>query len=197
MLSYTSAEGSSSDIFVGRDSTSYRLVGLRPGVLHTVYIWAFSGDKVSGKSSTEAETVGSDTSYVLTDPRPGVVYPVNVWVVSGSKASRKISTQAETELDAPANLIARDETESSFSLSWDPVQAEIDGYILTYTVPDGSTKEITVGPDRTSYMLTGLQPAVLYTVYIKAVRGDKTSRTISTQAETGVTYQILVNLFSS
>ncbi|MEQ2294514.1 hypothetical protein AMECASPLE_004761 [Ameca splendens] len=144
MLSYTSAEGSSSDIFVGRDSTSYRLVGLRPGVLHTVYIWAFSGDKVSGKSSTEAET----------------------------------------ELDAPANLIARDETESSFSLSWDPVQAEIDGYILTYTVPDGSSKEITVGPDRTSYKLTGLQPAVLYTVYIKAVRGDKTSRTISTQAET-------------
>ncbi|MED6269965.1 hypothetical protein CHARACLAT_005032 [Characodon lateralis] len=144
MLSYTSAEGSSSDIFVGRDSTSYRLVGLRPGVLHTVYIWAFSGDKVSGKSSTEAET----------------------------------------ELDAPANLIARNETESSFSLSWDPVQAEIDGYILTYTVPDGSSKEITVGPDRTSYMLTGLQPAVLYTVYIKAVREDKTSRTISTQAET-------------
>lgn len=56
MLSYTSAEGSSSDISVARDSTSYRLIGLRPGVLHTVYIWAYKGDKVSGKSSTEAET---------------------------------------------------------------------------------------------------------------------------------------------
>jgi len=56
MLSYTSAAGSSSDIPVGRDSTSYRLIGLRPGVLHTVYIWAFRGDKVSKKSSTEAET---------------------------------------------------------------------------------------------------------------------------------------------
>ncbi|KAM4728214.1 tenascin-N isoform 5-T5 [Anableps anableps] len=144
MLNYTSAAGSSPDIFVGRDSTSYRLVGLRPGVFHTVYIWAFRGDKVSGKSSTEAET----------------------------------------ELDAPANLIARDETESGFSLSWDPVQAEIDGYILTYTFPDGSSKEILVGPESTSYMLTGLRPAFLYTVYIKAVRGDKTSRTTSTQAET-------------
>ncbi|XP_014890393.1 tenascin-N isoform X6 [Poecilia latipinna] len=146
MLSYTSAEGSSSDIFVGRDSTSYRLVGLRPGVLHTVYIWAFKGDKVSGKSSTEAET----------------------------------------ELDAPANLVAYDETESSFSLSWDPVQAEIDGYILTYTFLDGSSKEIPLGPDSTSYLLTGLRPGVLYTVYIKASRGDKTSRTISTQAETEI-----------
>ncbi|XP_043990546.1 tenascin-N isoform X3 [Gambusia affinis] len=233
MLRYTSAEGSSSDIFVGRDSTSYRLVGLRPGILHTVYIWGFKGDKVSGKSSTEAETeldaptnlsvedetdsgfrvywdptkaqidgymlthssidgsreetpVGSDSSYVLTGLRPGVVYTVYVWAVRGSKASRKTSTQAETELDAPANLIARDETESSFSLSWDPLQAEIDGYVLTYTLPDGSSKEILVGPDSVSYLLTGLRPAFIYTVYIKAVRGDKASRTISTQAETEI-----------
>ncbi|XP_040910766.1 tenascin-N isoform X4 [Toxotes jaculatrix] len=56
MLSYTSAEGSSSEIAVGRDRASYRLIGLRPGVLYTVYIWAFKGDKVSRKSSTEAET---------------------------------------------------------------------------------------------------------------------------------------------
>ncbi|XP_054889627.1 tenascin-N [Poeciliopsis prolifica] len=231
MLSYTSAEGSSSDIFVGRDSTSYRLVGLRPGVFHTVYIWAFKGDKVSGKSSTEAQTeldaptnlsvedetdssfrvywdptkaqidgymltyssidgsreettVGSDSSYVLTGLSPGVVYTIYVWAVRGSEASRKTSAQAETELDAPANLVAQDETESSFSLSWDPVQAEIDGYILTYTSLDGSSKEISLGPGSTSYLLAGLRPAVLYTIYIKALRGDKTSRTISTQAET-------------
>lgn len=56
MLSYTTAEGSSGEIPVGRDSTSYRLIGLKPGVLHTVYIWAFKGDRVSGKTSTEAET---------------------------------------------------------------------------------------------------------------------------------------------
>lgn len=56
MLSYTSAEGSSAEFPVGRDSTSYRLIGLRPGVLHTIHVWAFKGDNVSGKSSTEAET---------------------------------------------------------------------------------------------------------------------------------------------
>ncbi|XP_038145191.1 tenascin-N isoform X9 [Cyprinodon tularosa] len=232
MLSYTSAEGSSSEIFVGRDSTSYRLVGLRPGVLHTVYIWAFRGDKVSEKSSTEAETemdapanlktrditessfslswdpvqaeidgyiltytspdgsskeipVGPDSStYILTGLRPAVLYTVYIQAMRREKTSRTISTQAETEMDAPANLIASDITESSFSLTWDPVQAEIDGYILTYTSPDGSSKEIPVGPESSTYMLTGLRPAVLYTVYIQAMRGDKTSSTISTQAET-------------
>ncbi|XP_078119905.1 tenascin-N isoform X2 [Sander vitreus] len=234
MLSYTSAEGSSSDIPVGRDSTSYRLVGLKPGVLHTVYIWAFKGDKVSRKGSTEAETdldapanllardvketsfsvswdparaeidgyivtysssegysgeipVGPDsTSFMLTSLRPGVLYTVYIWAIKGNKASRKISTQAQTELDAPANLLARDETESTFSLSWDPVQAEVDGYILTYSSSESFSEEIPVGSDSRSYMLTGLRPGVLYTVYIWAIKGSKASRKSSTKAETDI-----------
>ncbi|XP_078029452.1 tenascin-N isoform X1 [Epinephelus lanceolatus] len=232
MLSYTSAEGSSSEIPVGRDRTSYRLVGLRPGVLHTVYIWAYKGDKVSSKGSTEAETeldaptnvlaqdetessfrvswdhtqaeidgyvltysssegsseeipVGFDsTSYVLTGLRPGVPYTVYIWAIKGGKVSRKISTQAVTELDAPANLLARDETESSFRVSWDHTKAEIDGYVLTYSSSEGSSEEIPVGFDSTSYVLTGLRPGVPYTVYIWAIKGGKASRKISTQAVT-------------
>ncbi|XP_044074977.1 tenascin-N isoform X2 [Siniperca chuatsi] len=234
MLSYTTAEGSSAEIPVGRDSTSYRLIGLRPGVLHTVYIWAFKGDKVSRKSSTEAETeldapanlsardetessfsvswdparseidgyiltysssegssgeipVGREsTSYMLTSLRPGVLYTVYIWAIKGNKASKKISTQAETELDAPANLLARDETESSFSVSWDPVQADSDGYILTYSSSEGSSEEIPVGSDSNSYRLTGLRPGVLYTVNIWAIKGSKATRKISTQAETDI-----------
>ncbi|KAG7524890.1 tenascin-N isoform X1 [Solea senegalensis] len=232
MLSYTSAAGSSSEIFVGRDSTSYRLIGLKPGVLHKVYIWAFKGDKVSRKSSTEAETeldaptnalahdetessfrvswdhawadidgyvlsysssegsraeipLGPDSSsYTLTGLKPGVLYTVPIWAIKGDKVSRKISTQAETELDAPANLLAQDETESSFSLSWDPVQAQIDGYILAYSSSQGSSVEIPVGPDRTSYSVTGLRPGDLYTVYIWAIKGNKASKKTSTQAQT-------------
>ncbi|XP_056277567.1 tenascin-N [Pseudoliparis swirei] len=232
MLSYTSAGGSSAEIPVGRDSTSYRLVGLKPGVLHTVYIWAFKDNYVSRKISTVAETeldaptnvsaqdetdcsfrvswdhaqaeidgyvlgysssegsseeipVRSDsTSYTLTGLRPGVLHTVYIWAIKGSKASRKSSTQAETELDAPAHLSARDETESSFSVSWAPAQAEIDGYILTYNSSDGASGEIPVGPDSTSYMLTGLRPGAFYTVYIWATKGNKASRQISTHAQT-------------
>ena len=77
-------------------------------------------------------------------------------------------------------------------MSWDPVQAEIDGYILIYNFSDSADEEIFVGPDITSYMLTGLRPAVLYTVYIRAYKGNKVSRTIPTQAETGVKHPFLL-----
>uniref|UniRef100_UPI0037E71199 tenascin-N n=1 Tax=Semicossyphus pulcher TaxID=241346 RepID=UPI0037E71199 len=231
MLSYTTAAGSSADIPVGRDRTSYRLVGLRPGVVHTVYIWAYKGDRVSRKSSTEAETdldapanlsaqdetessfsvswdpvradidgymlthsssegdivipLGSDTtSYILTGLRPGVLYTVYIWATKGNKTSRKISTQAETELDAPSNALTQDETESSFRVSWEHPEADIDGYILTYSSSEGSSEEIPLGSDISSYMLTGLRPGVLYTVYIWAMKGSKVSRKISAQAET-------------
>ncbi|XP_038145193.1 tenascin-N isoform X11 [Cyprinodon tularosa] len=234
MLSYTSAEGSSSEIFVGRDSTSYRLVGLRPGVLHTVYIWAFRGDKVSEKSSTEAETdmdapanliasditessfslswdpvqaeidgyiltytspdgsskeipVGSDSStYILTGLRPAVLYTVYIQATRGDKTSKKISTQAETDLDAPANLLAQDETESGFTVLWEPVQADIDGYMLTYSSAEGPTQEIPIGSTETSYSLKSLKPGVLYTVYVWAIKGNKVTQRISTVAETEI-----------
>uniref|UniRef100_A0A668V808 Tenascin N n=1 Tax=Oreochromis aureus TaxID=47969 RepID=A0A668V808_OREAU len=222
MLTYSSSEGSSEEIVIGSDSTSYTLTGLRPGVLYTVYIWAVKGAKPAGRSRhklrqvseifsvswdpvqaeidgymltyTSSEDgssgeipVGADESdYLLTGLRPGLLYTVYIWAVKGDKASRKISTQAQTELDAPANLLARDETESSFTVSWDPAQAEIDGYILTYTSSEGSSEEIPVGSDRTSYMLTSLRPGVLYTVYIWAVKGDKATRKISTKAQTDI-----------
>uniref|UniRef100_A0A665UP21 Tenascin N n=1 Tax=Echeneis naucrates TaxID=173247 RepID=A0A665UP21_ECHNA len=232
VLTYSSSEGSSGEIPVGSDRTSYTLTSLRPGVLYTVYIWATKENKVSRKISTQAQTemdapanllardetessfsvswdpvqadidgyvltysssdgssgevpVGSDrTSYTLTSLRPGVLYTVYIWAIKENKVSRKISRQAQTEMDAPANLLARDETESSFSVSWDPVQADIDGYVLTYSSSEGSSGEIPVGSDRTSYTLTSLRPGVLYTVYIWATKGNKVSRKISTQAQT-------------
>ncbi|XP_057712436.1 tenascin-N [Corythoichthys intestinalis] len=232
MLTYTSDAGSSGEIPVGRDMTSYRLVGLKPGVVYTINIWAFSGDKVSRKSFTTAETeldapsnilahdetessfrvswesvqaeidgyvlkyrspdgsseeipVGPHVStYTISGLRPGVVYTVRIWAVKGDKASRKVSTQAETGLDAPTNFRANDETESSVRVSWDGVQAEIEGYVLTYTSSEGSSGEISLGPDATSYSLTGLRPGVIYTVYIWAIKGNKVSRKVSTQAET-------------
>ncbi|KAJ0058807.1 hypothetical protein NL108_000531, partial [Boleophthalmus pectinirostris] len=146
MLSYETSEGTSPEYGLGRDDTSYRLIALKPGVLHTVSIWAFRGDKVS----------------------------------------QKTSTQAETDLDAPANLVARDTTESSFTVSWDQVQAEIDGYMLTYSSSEGTSEEIPLKADQSSHKLSALKPGVLYTVHVWAIRGSKASRKTSTQAETDI-----------
>lgn len=46
--------------------------------------------------------------------------------------------------------------------------------------------EFPVGPATTSHTIAGLKPGVLYTVYIWAVKGAKSSKKISTQAETGL-----------
>ena len=80
--------------------------------------------------------------------------------------------------------MTREVTEDSALVSWDRVQAEIDGYMLSYTSADGSSQEISVGAD-TTYRLTGLRPGVVYTVYVWAVKGSRSSRKSSTEAETG------------
>ncbi|KAL0966053.1 hypothetical protein UPYG_G00290210 [Umbra pygmaea] len=234
VISYSSAEGSSQDILVGADSSSYRLTGLRPGVIYTVYIWAVKGSRVSRKSSTEAETeldaptnlltrevtedtadvswirpladidgyvisyssaegssqdilVGADSSsYRLTGLRPGVIYTVYIWAVKGSRFSRKSSTVAETELDAPTNLLTREVTEDTADVSWISPLADIDGYVISYSSAEGSSQDILVGADSSSYRLTGLRPGVIYTVYIWAVKGSRVSRKSSTVAETEI-----------
>lgn len=94
------------------------------------------------------------------------------------------------ELDAPSNILASDETESSFRVSWDPARADVDGYMLSYSSSEGSSQEIPVGSDASSYRLTGLKPGISYTVYIWAVKGEKSSRKIFSQAQTGLKYTI-------
>lgn len=71
-------------------------------------------------------------------------------------------------------------------MSWDPTQAQINGYVLSYSATDGSSVEIPVGPDRTSYRLTGLKPELQYTILIWATRGTDSSKKVSTEAETGL-----------
>lgn len=96
-----------------------------------------------------------------------------------------ISYITSSDIDAPTNLVTTEVTEDTATVSWDQVQAEIEGYMLSYTSAEGSSAEIPVGRDRTSYRLIGLRPGVLHTVYIWAYKGDKISRERSTEAETG------------
>ncbi|XP_052404999.1 tenascin-N-like isoform X3 [Carassius gibelio] len=146
VLTYSSAEGTSREIKVAADATSYQLTSLKPGVLYTVFLWAYKG----------------------------------------SRSSRKSMTEAETDIDAPTNLVTREVTEDSALVTWDKVQADIDGYMLSYSSVDGSGQEVRVGADSTSYRFTALKPGVLYTVYVWAVKGPRSSRKATTEAETEI-----------
>ncbi|XP_044530823.1 tenascin-N [Gracilinanus agilis] len=234
MVRYTSADGETREIPVGKDKTTTTLTGLRPGVDYTVYVWAVKGARESKKANTKAPTeiddpknlitdrvtedtatiswdpvqavidkymvrytsadgetreipVGKDkTTTTLTGLRPGVDYTVYVWAVKGARESKKANTKAPTEIDSPRNLVTDQVTEKTATISWDPVQAAIDRYMVRYTSADGETKEVPVRKDETTTTLMGLRPGMEYTIYVWAVKGDQESKKASTKALTEI-----------
>ncbi|CAG07652.1 unnamed protein product, partial [Tetraodon nigroviridis] len=202
MLSYTSAEGSSSDIPVGRYSTSYKLIGLKPGVLYNVYIWAFKEDKVSKKSSTEAETgiferaIGTNRDE-LDAPSDLSAQDVTESSFTVSRDSTQVhidgyflsfSSSAGSNIDAPSELKATDVSVDSSVLTWVPPLADIDGYILTYEHEDGEMKAVEkqLGHSESRFALSGLETGQRYSVTIIAYRGNKRSKAAQTIFKTGL-----------
>lgn len=100
-----------------------------------------------------------------------------------------------TDIDAPTNLATRKVTENSATVTWDGVRAEIDGYMLTYSSSGGASREIKVGADATSYQLTSLKPGVLYTVFLWAYKGSRSSRKSMTEPETGKLFTFCVRMW--
>lgn len=96
-----------------------------------------------------------------------------------------ILIRLSSDIDAPTNLGATEITEDTITVTWDRVQAEIEGYMLSYASAEGSSSEIPVGRDSTSYRLIGLKPGVLHDIYIWAFKDHKVSKKSSTEAETG------------
>uniref|UniRef100_A0A8B9WKU3 Tenascin-N n=1 Tax=Bos mutus grunniens TaxID=30521 RepID=A0A8B9WKU3_BOSMU len=234
LVRYTSADGDSGEVPVGKEQSSTVLTGLRPGVEYTVHVWAQKGDRESRKADTKAPTdidspknlvteqvtentatiswdpvqavidrylvrytsadgdtrevpVGKEqSSTVLTGLRPGVEYTVHVWAQNGDRESRKADTKAPTDIDSPQNLVTKQVTENTATISWDPVQAVIDRYLVRYTSADGDTREVPVGKEQSSIVLTGLRPGVEYTVHVWAQKGDRESRKADTKAPTDI-----------
>ncbi|KAG7524888.1 tenascin-N isoform X6 [Solea senegalensis] len=138
-------------------------------------------EELNVQSSQEART-----KHTIVGLYPGTEYLISVQAIKGTTEGKPSSITGATDFDAPTNLITTEVTEDTVTVSWDRVQAEIEGYMLSYTSAAGSSSEIFVGRDSTSYRLIGLKPGVLHKVYIWAFKGDKVSRKSSTEAETDI-----------
>lgn len=89
-------------------------------------------------------------------------------------------------------------TENMVTVSWDPVQAPIDRYMVSYTSADGETKEVPVGKEQRSTILKGLKPGTEYKFHVWAQKGTQESRKADAQAPTGNgVCGILVSLLNS
>nr|XP_045008946.1 tenascin-N isoform X2 [Jaculus jaculus] len=234
IVSYTSADGETREVPVGKEKTSTMLVGLRPGMEYKVHVWAQKGTQESKKANTKAPTgidspknlvaeqVTENTATVSWDPvkadidryvvrytsedgetreilvgkeersttltgmRPGVEYHFDVWAQKGTQESRKASTKAPTDIDGPKNLVTEQVTETTLTVSWDPVEADIDRYMVRYTSADGETREVPVSKEESSTVLTGLRPGVEYEVDVWAQKGAQSSRKANTKAPTDI-----------
>uniref|UniRef100_F6QEY7 Tenascin N n=2 Tax=Ornithorhynchus anatinus TaxID=9258 RepID=F6QEY7_ORNAN len=141
----------------------------------------------SADGETKEVPVAKDQSTItLTGLRPGVEYSFYVWAEKGTKESKRADMKAETEIDSPTNLVTNRVTEDSAVISWDRVQAPIDGYLVRYTSADGETKVIPVGKDKRTTTLTGLRPGVEYSVYVWAGKGSRESKKADAKALTEI-----------
>uniref|UniRef100_A0A2K5TVX7 Tenascin-N n=1 Tax=Macaca fascicularis TaxID=9541 RepID=A0A2K5TVX7_MACFA len=141
----------------------------------------------SANGETREVPVGKEqSSTVLTGLRPGVEYTVHVWAQKGNQESKKADTKAQTEIDSPKNLVTDRVTENMATVSWDPVQATIDKYVVRYTSADGETREVPVGKEHSSTVLTGLRPGMEYMVHVWAQKGDQESKKADTKAQTEI-----------
>ena len=81
-------------------------------------------------------------------------------------------------------------TETTLSVSWEPVEADIDRYIVRYTSADGETREVPVSKEKSSTVLTGLRPGVEYKVDVWAQKGAQDSRKANTKSPTGMNIEV-------
>uniref|UniRef100_A0A8C5PE68 Tenascin C n=1 Tax=Leptobrachium leishanense TaxID=445787 RepID=A0A8C5PE68_9ANUR len=122
--------------------------------------------------------------------RPATEYTLKIYAVREQHRSPEISTKFTTALDGPRDLTASEIQSETALLTWKPPRSIVTGFLLIYESADGTTKEVTLGPDATSYTLLSLSPSSQYTVRLQALLKDIRSKFIKTVFSTvGLLYQ--------
>uniref|UniRef100_A0A8C9TT80 Tenascin C n=1 Tax=Scleropages formosus TaxID=113540 RepID=A0A8C9TT80_SCLFO len=125
---------------------------------------------------------GSVTEVQLPNLTPGVTYEVTVVTVKGLEESDPASKTVTAALDKPRGLTAVNVTDSKALLLWQPVIANVDGYVIAYTSP---TVEQVSG-NTVEFQMTGLTPATKYSVSVRSVKGGQNSDAANTEFTTGM-----------
>lgn len=68
VVTFTSADGDTKEMSVGKDKTTTTLMGLKPGMEYTIYIWTVKGAQQSRKASTRALTGSTDRILLNLEP---------------------------------------------------------------------------------------------------------------------------------
>ncbi|XP_066896982.1 tenascin isoform X5 [Kogia breviceps] len=150
------------------------------------YVISYTG----GREPEITRTVSGNTvEYALTNLEPATEYTLRISAEKGPQKSSTITTKFTTDLDSPRDFTATEVQSETAVLTWRPPRASVTGYLLVYESVDGTTKEVVVDPDTTSYSLAELSPSTHYMAKIQALNGPLRSKIIRTTfTTTGVLY---------
>ncbi|XP_035039701.1 tenascin isoform X4 [Hippoglossus stenolepis] len=139
---------------------------------------------------SSAEIFPPDKQYSIDGLRPDTEYTVMLSSRSGNISSDPVTTNFTTALDAPRNLRAVSQTNSSITLEWTNSRADVGSYRVKYTPISGATHGEDVflrGPgDTTKATITGLNPGAEYGIGVTAMKIERESLPATTNAETDI-----------
>ncbi|XP_065735356.1 tenascin isoform X4 [Phocoena phocoena] len=150
------------------------------------YVISYTGER---EPETTRKVSGNTVEYALTNLEPATEYTLRIFAEKGPQKSSTITTKFMTDLDSPRDFTATEVQSETAILTWRPPRASVTGYLLVYESVDGTTKEVVVDPDTTSYSLAELSPSTHYMAKIQALNGPLRSKIIKTTfTTTGVLY---------
>ncbi|XP_022434630.1 tenascin isoform X7 [Delphinapterus leucas] len=150
------------------------------------YVISYTGER---EPEITRKVSGNTVEYALTNLEPATEYTLRIFAEKGPQKSSTITTKFMTDLDSPRDFTATEVQSETAILTWRPPRASVTGYLLVYESVDGTTKEVVVDPDTTSYSLAELSPSTHYMAKIQALNGPLRSKIIKTTfTTTGVLY---------
>uniref|UniRef100_A0A4W5LB01 Tenascin Ca n=1 Tax=Hucho hucho TaxID=62062 RepID=A0A4W5LB01_9TELE len=133
------------------------------------YVITYSADSVMEHVS------GNTVEFEMGSLVPATRYTVGVYAMREAQKSGTITTEFTTDVDSPRDLAASNVQTDSATLTWKPPRAAITGYVLTFTSPDGTVREVVLSPTATSYSMSELSGSSEYSVRLQAIAGAQRS----------------------
>uniref|UniRef100_A0A8C7P9K0 Zmp:0000000846 n=1 Tax=Oncorhynchus mykiss TaxID=8022 RepID=A0A8C7P9K0_ONCMY len=137
------------------------------------YVITYSTDSVMEHVS------GNTVEFEMGSLVPATHYTVGVYAMREAQKSGTITTEFTTDVDSPRDLAATNVQTDGATLTWKPPRAAITGYILTFTSPDGTVREVVLSPTATSYSMSELSGSSEYSVRLQAIAGAQRSRHVT------------------
>lgn len=137
---------------------------------------------------TSAEIFPPDKQYSIDSLKPDTEYEVSIVSHRGPHSSDVFTTTFTTALDAPKDLQAISQTDSSITLEWRNSEADVGSYRVKYSPISGAAHGEEVFPrgpgDTTQATITGLKPGTEYGIGVTAVKNERESLPATTNAAT-------------